>query len=673
MKMLPQHNLLANQTSPYLRQHADNPVHWRPWSRAALDEAKSLQRPILLSVGYAACHWCHVMADESFEDATVATVMNRLFVNIKVDREERPDIDQIYMTALQAMGQQGGWPLTMFLTPDGRPFWGGTYFPPAPRYGQPGFIAVLEAVAKTWAERRGELDRSATALHDHVTGQLAPVSQAGSDAVALEAYAQAVYSLMDPDEGGLRGAPKFPSAPLMNILRLSHIENGVESHGDAVVFSLRQMLSGGIYDHLGGGLCRYATDSSWLAPHFEKMLYDNAQLIDLAGWAYALTGDELFRFRIEETVDWLRREMIVSGGGFASSLDADSDGGEGIFYLWTQDQMAEVLGVGDSRRFLDHYQLTQPSHWEGDPILNRLKTPHLDANDTDPAIRAMKERLLAARNRRNRPARDDKVLVDWNGLAISSLARAGRQFERRDWVELAAAAFRFVAESADGDRLPHSISGDKYLFPCLASDYAAMITASVDLYEATGDQSYLIRARQWLAALDRWHGDVDGLGHFLTSSDSLDVPIRVRGDIDEAIPSSTAQIIEAMTRLAMATSDHRLHERAIRAAGQAMGRIADKRHGQAGIIHAAAIANKPRKLILVAEPDSNLVSVANRLPDPSRTDVILNRNSGSGSVELPDGSVIGTTKQGAWLCLGQVCLPPIHDAATLETRLRRPN
>ncbi len=674
MTVLPVSNLLAGESSPYLRQHADNPVNWRPWSAASLAEAKELQRPILLSVGYAACHWCHVMAHESFEDDAVAAVMNRLFVNIKVDREERPDIDQIYMAALTAMGEQGGWPLTMFLTPEARPFWGGTYFPREARYGRPGFIQVLEAVARTWEERRSELDRSASALSDHVRARLAPPADGpliGEG--AFRDYAKAIHSSTDPAKGGLRGAPKFPNAPVMNVLRLSWLLDGEASHRDAVVHSLRNMLTGGIYDHLGGGLCRYSTDDSWLVPHFEKMLYDNAQLIDLAGWAYAETGDELFRVRIEETMGWLSREMLVADGGFASSLDADSEGEEGRFYLWTEAEIADVLGRADADRFLSVYQVTAPANWEGDPVLHRLAAPDFGPADDDPAIRSMKSRLFKARERRVRPARDDKVLVDWNGMTISALSRAGRQFGRDDWIDLAANAFRFVAESADGDRLPHSISPNRRLFPGLASDYAAMIGAAVSLCEATGGQIYVDRAWEWMAALDRWHADEAGTGCYLTASDAADVPMRIRGDVDEATPSATSLVLEAMTRLAMLTSDATLHERALAAADAACRRIASQRYGQAGILHAAEITRRPRKLIVVEGPDTGLVSVANRFLDRARTDIVYaGGRSDAGRITLPDGSTIDLSTPGAWLCMGQTCLPPVRAAAELNALLRRP-
>ena len=671
--LLPQ-NLLAHESSPYLRQHKDNPVHWRPWSRAALDEAATAGKPILLSVGYAACHWCHVMAHESFEDDDVAAVMNRLFVNIKVDREERPDIDQIYMAALTAMGEQGGWPLTIFLTPDGRPFWGGTYFPKEPRYGRPGFIQVLEAVARTWSDKQDELARSAGALADHVRSRLAP--SAGTlalDPGLLPALAESIQTSIDTAKGGLRGAPKFPNAPFMSALWANWLRHGVSAHRDSVLISLQAMLSGGIYDHLGGGLCRYSVDDRWLVPHFEKMLYDNAQLIELATAAFGATGNDLFRIRIEETISWLQREMTLPGGGFASSLDADSEGEEGKFYLWTREELAEVLGDRDAERFLSIYELTIPEGWEGDPILHRLSSSSLGNADNEDFFIEAKQKLLAERSNRVRPGRDDKLLVDWNGQMIAAIAGAARVFDRKDWLELAEDAFRYVAESAVGGRLPHSILGDDRLFPCMSTDYAAMINAAVSLFEATGSRAFGEHAHQWLEMLDRWHADEEGVGHYLTASDAEDVPMRIRGDVDEAVPSATAQTIRAMLRLAMLTSDEALYDRAVKAAEAALGRIAEQRYGQAGIICAAELVRQPKKLVIVDNAEGELVSEANRFPDSLRTDTFLSVGEGADDrVSLPGGAVLDSSRPGAWLCVGQTCFPPVHTGGELADLLRKP-
>jgi uncharacterized protein len=664
---LPQKNLLAEEASPYLRQHADNPVHWRPWSAASLAEARELDRPILLSVGYAACHWCHVMAHESFEDSEVAAVMNRLYINIKVDREERPDIDQIYMAALAATGEQGGWPLTIFLTPDGRPFWGGTYFPKIARYGRPGFIQVLESVNRAWTEKRTEIDNSADILNQHVNQRLSastPASPVSRE--SLSRLADGVAGMIDPQLGGLRGAPKFPNAPFMHTLWLSWLTDGVESHRDAVVQSMEKMLDGGIYDHIGGGLCRYSTDAEWLVPHFEKMLYDNAQLIRLAGWAYAATGNELFRIRIEETVGWLLREMRVKSGGFASSLDADSEGDEGLFYTWSEPEIRAVLGE-HADDFLSAYRLAAPSDWHGKPIIH-IAAPLSAADRT--RLLPSREKLLHVRAARIRPGRDDKVLADWNGLTITALAEAGRQFNRPDWIEAARTAYRFVSESSDAaGRLPHSILEERRLFPAMSSDYAAMITAATALQQATGDPSCIDDARRWAMLLDQWYAA--DTGHLLTASDSADTPMRIRGDVDEAVPSATGQIVEALFRLAQMTGEPADIERAWQVAEAAAGRGLALPYGQAGIVNGCAIGLGALKLVTVDDPhEAIFATLADRLPDPRRIDIRL--TVGDSAAELPGGTVPDTNRPGAWLCTDRLCLPPIFDPEKAEAALRRP-
>ncbi|MDW6024484.1 thioredoxin domain-containing protein [Mesorhizobium sp. BAC0120] len=666
---LPQANLLAEETSPYLRQHKDNPVHWRPWSRASLAEAAELDRPILLSVGYAACHWCHVMAHESFEDPDVAALMNRLYVNIKVDREERPDIDQIYMAALSATGEQGGWPLTMFLTPGAKPFWGGTYFPKNPRFGRPGFIQVLGAVHRAWQDRRDELANTGNVLNDHVAARLSALDPAADETARsfLPQLSGSIHSMIDHRLGGLRGAPKFPHAPFMVTLWLSWLESGNTDHRDAVILSLRNMLDGGIYDHVGGGLCRYSTDAEWLVPHFEKMLYDNAQLIRIANWAWAETGDETFRDRIETTVEWLLREMRVEGGGFAASLDADSGGEEGAFYTWDRSEIESVLGP-DSETFFSAYTLSGPANWEGRPILHRSSSP--DGAASGEGLRPLLGRLLDHRETRVRPGRDDKVLVDWNSLLIEALAQAARGLDRPEWLEAAKSAYRFVRESKDADgRLPHSILGDRKLFPAMSSDYASMAGAAIALYEATGEATYVNDASAFLELTDRWYIDEAHEGHYLTASDATDVPIRIRGDVDEAIPSATGQIIEAFARVGTATNRIDLLDRAWTIAKAASGRLRSQAYGQSGIVNACTMLESARKLVIVEDQAGPTLSKAARAhPDPRRADLVL--PLGGEPVELPGGVKLDTSRAAAWLCIGQACLPPIDDAAELEKALR---
>lgn len=671
--MLPAANLLSEETSPYLRQHSHNPVHWRSWSPQSLAEARRTQKPILLSVGYAACHWCHVMAHESFESEDVAAVMNRLFVNIKVDREERPDIDQIYMAALTAMGEQGGWPLTMFLTPDAKPFWGGTYFPNEARYGRPGFIQVLEAVNKAWQNKKDSLLTSAEQLQAHVETRLA-ASQAAAqlDDSQLKTFASGIHGMIDHEAGGLRGAPKFPNAPFMQTLWLDWLTNGSTEHRDAVVSSFEHMLRGGIYDHVGGGLARYSTDAEWLVPHFEKMLYDNAQLLRQANWVHAATGSQLFRTRIEDTVAWLLREMRVEGGGFASSLDADSEGEEGLFYTWEQAELEAVLG-SDMAGFFSSYTLARPSNWEGKPIIHQTPEQAAYAIAHPAEVELLKAVLLAVREQRVRPGRDDKVLADWNGLAITALAEAGRALQRRDWITAAEAAFSFVVSHVDKTgRLPHSILGKRALYPALSSDYAAMINAAIALYEATGNAAYVDQAERFYATLDRWYLDSEGTGHFLTASDSSDVPIRIRGDVDEAIPSATSQIIEAMVRLATVTDSVELQEKAWKVAEHATGRASRQQYGNAGITSACALVMAPMKLIIVDDMTGpRFVPVANRYPDPRRVDLVVPMEATDSLLNLPGGSYPSTKQAGAFLCTGPICLPIITDPTELEHALRR--
>ena len=613
------------------------------------------------------------MAHESFENNEVAEVMNRLFVNIKVDREERPDIDQIYMAALASMGEQGGWPLTMFLTPDAKPFWGGTYFPREPRYCRPGFIQVLNAVDAAWRGKRASILQSATELAQHVSKRLGGTSapaQISIDTASTLAYG--IYDMIDHDLGGLRGAPKFPNAPFMQALWLSWLRSDNQDHRDAVTNSMQYMLAGGIYDHIGGGLARYSTDAQWLVPHFEKMLYDSAQLIRQMNWAYAAGGDQLFRIRIEDTIAWLLREMRLPHATFASSLDADSEGEEGLFYTWTAASISAVLG-DDSSLFFKYFTLTKPDGWEGDPIIHQTSSQTKQSVEDRAVVSGLTSRLLDAREQRIRPGRDDKALTDWNGLLIVALAEVGRSLDRNDWIVAAATAFDAILASATPEgRLPHTTLGEKRLYPALSSDYAAMINAAISLFEATRDARYLNHGAHFLKMLESCHTDADKTGHYLTASDSADVPMRIRGDIDEAIPSATSQVIEAVVRLANITGDVELQQRAWTIAEHASGRIQSQQYGQAGIVNACVLALEPSKLIIVDDPEvPSLVSVANRNPDPRRVDIFLALGEDTAGAKLPGDILPDTKKAGAYLCTGLICLPVISDPAKLEEALRR--
>ncbi|HEX9490861.1 MAG TPA: thioredoxin domain-containing protein [Stellaceae bacterium] len=504
-------NALAEETSPYLLQHKDNPVHWQAWGPAALAAARAADKPILLSIGYAACHWCHVMAHESFENRDVAALMNDLFVNIKVDREERPDLDTIYQYALALLGEQGGWPLTMFLTPAGEPFWGGTYFPPEARWGRPGFPDVLRAISNAYQSDRDKVVNNAAALKQGLARLSAPQGGTGLSIDATDRIAERLVREVDPVNGGIGDAPKFPQPGVFELLWRAFRRTRQEPFRHAVELTLAHLSQGGIYDHVGGGYSRYAVDARWLVPHFEKMLYDNAQLVDLLTLVWQETGNGLYAMRVAETVDWITREMLTPEGGFSSSLDADSEHEEGKFYVWSEAEIDTLLGER-AVRFKAFYDVSGGGNWEGHTILNRLR--HLELADpaTEAELAACRAILFHAREERVHPGLDDKVLADWNGLVITALANAATVFERPDWLDYAIDAFAFIAEQmSDGEgRLFHASRAGKKRHAAVLDDYANMSRAALALCEATGDAHYLARAEAWVAIADRHYWDAAG-------------------------------------------------------------------------------------------------------------------------------------------------------------------
>ncbi len=542
-----QSNRLGEASSPYLRQHADNPVHWQEWSPKVLAHARELQKPILLSIGYAACHWCHVMAHESFEDANTANLMNELFINIKVDREERPDVDQLYMAALHATGQQGGWPLTMFLTPDAIPYWGGTYFPPEPKHGLPSFSQVLEHLANAYHSGATEIARNGQALQDHLVKLNQPPMPDDEPFPELVTdFAKRTLDIYDEHNGGLKGTQKFPNAPILECWARQAGTKADSQAGKAFLHTMEQMCRGGIYDHLAGGIARYTVDEKWLVPHFEKMLYDNAHFLHHLNCAFKLSGNQMFRNRIKQTVKWVSTEMLSPEGAFYSSLDADSEDIEGKFYVWSNHEIQTLLGE-EHDAFSSSYNVSSEGNWEGVNILNRLDQSD-DSYETESMLEPARDKLLAARNKRIRPGTDDKVLTDWNGYMIRALAEAATLFDRQDWLEAAVTAFHFICESSQNTPwLNHSWREGVSVFPANTTDYAAMINAGLSLYEITQKKKYLEAVSQWLDILDREHADGKG-GFFLTSERINDLITRPRCDQDEANPAGASQLLEALVR-----------------------------------------------------------------------------------------------------------------------------
>lgn len=654
-------NRLAHETSPYLLQHRHNPVDWRPWGPEALNEAKETNKPILLSVGYAACHWCHVMAHESFEDEATARVMNELFVNIKVDREERPDIDQIYMQALHHLGEQGGWPLTMFLTPAGEPVWGGTYFPPTSRYGRPAFVDVMREVARLFREEPGKIEQNRVALMARLSEVARPPQRVTIGRQELDQVALQLGSAMDPVHGGLRGAPKFPQCAMFENLWRAGLRTGEGRYPHIVDLTLTKISEGGIYDHLGGGYSRYSVDDKWLVPHFEKMLYDNAQLLDLLALAWGRTGNMLYRERAEETVGWLTREMTSGEGAFFSSLDADSEGEEGKFYVWSLAEVETLLGAENAALFAQHYDVTANGNFEGHNILNRFRD--LPRNmEIDAALPMLRSMLHTEREKRVRPGLDDKVLADWNGLMIAGLVNAGLAFWKPEWIKLAARAFEFVQRSmTKGDRLGHSWREGRLLYPGLASDFAFMIRAALSLYEATGERAYLDQALAWQGALDRHYANPQTGTYFLTADDAEGLVVRPASTTDT--PNPNGVIAQNLIRLAAFTGDHAFRERADRLIAGVLSLGGDNLFMHVALLNAIDMRLNLAEIVVTGEGDAAraLTDAALALPYVNRAVVRAPSADALPGSHPAQEKLKAVSAPAAFICIGETCSLPVTD------------
>jgi uncharacterized protein YyaL (SSP411 family) len=663
-------NRLARETSPYLLQHKHNPVDWWPWGTEALAEAKRANKPILLSVGYAACHWCHVMAHESFEDAETANVMNDLFVNIKVDREERPDIDQIYMSALHHLGEHGGWPLTMFLTPDGEPFWGGTYFPKTARYGKPAFVDLLREVERVFRQEPQSVEQNRSALMARLAESARATGRVTIAAADLDRAADQLARMIDPVNGGMRGAPKFPQAMMLEFLWRAGERTSTARYCAAVELTLARICEGGIYDHLGGGFSRYSVDERWLVPHFEKMLYDNALLLELLALAYLRSGNELFRRRARETVTWLRREMTTPEGAFCASLDADSEGEEGKFYVWSLDEVTAALGREDAAFFAAHYGVTAEGNFEGHNILNRLKHVPRSMED-EQRLAALREKLLRVREKRVRPGRDDKVLADWNGLMIAALVNAGLAFNEPPWVEMGARAFLFIdAKMSHGNRLGHSWRAGKLMLPGLASDHAAMIRAALALYEATADHAYLERALDWQATLDRHYANPDNGGYFLTADDAEGLVVRPSATTDEATPNPNAVAAQNLIRLAVFSGQHAWREKADQLFAGIAASAAENLFAHLALLNALDLRLRAAEIVVTGEDKraSELLAAARKLPFLDR--VVLRASHALGAEHPAHDKIKATAQSATFICIGETCSLPVSEPGALAAAVR---
>ncbi|MBM4067434.1 MAG: thioredoxin domain-containing protein [Planctomycetes bacterium] len=566
-------NHLANESSLYLRQHASNPVDWYPWGEEALARARELDRPIFLSIGYSACHWCHVREHESFEDPETAAILNEHFVSIKVDREERPDLDQIYMSAVQLLTRQGGWPMSMFLTPDLRPFFGGTYFPPDDRYGRPSFRRVLLHVARLWSEQREAIEQQAGQLTEGVQETMRLDSGPGELSEAALGHAAAVLRRsFDSVHGGFGSAPKFPHALELRLL-LRVAQRYQDDYARAMArFTLEHMARGGMYDHLGGGFHRYSTDERWLVPHFEKMLYDNALLTPAYVEAYQATGDPFFHTVVEETLAYVLREMTSPEGPFYSTQDADSEGVEGKFFVWSSAEVEQVLGKDDAEFFASVYDVTPDGNWEERNILHRGRSDEQEAKLLRVPIKELRERLqrcraklLETRHRRIWPARDEKILTSWNALMIAAFAQGYQVLERPEYLSAAQRAAGFLLSRMrrpDGRLWRTCTAGLEPRFNAYLEDYAFLIDALVTLYEADFDAVWIEMAAGLAdVMIDQFWDDADG-GFFYTAREHEKLITRAKDPHDGSIPSGNSMAVTALLRLAKLTGRRDLHDRA---------------------------------------------------------------------------------------------------------------
>ena len=563
-------NFLIHESSPYLLQHAHNPVNWYPWGDDAFQKAKAENKPILLSIGYSACHWCHVMEHESFEDEKIAALMNELFVNIKVDREERPDLDEIYMSAVQTLTGRGGWPMTMFLTPDRKPFYGGTYFPPEDRGGMPGFPRILQGVSQAYRERPADVEKSIT----QILAALARMSESLETEKAFSPTiiadgAEKISRAFDSDNGGLGQAPKFPNAGVYELFLRHYHQSKSQRYLEMTTLTLTKMAQGGIYDHLGGGFHRYSVDAKWLVPHFEKMLYDNAQLVRTYSQAYRITQEPLFKSVVEETVGYLLREMLHSEGGFYSTQDADSEGEEGRFFVWTEDEVNQILGADDGAIFCRIYDVTEQGNFEEKNILHPILTVEqsskffrMERTEIEKLIATAKQKLVAAREKRIKPFRDEKIITAWNGLMLSGLAEAIKISPQPSYLDAAKRTIDFIYAKMfrDGFLLHTYKNGQAKLLGYL-DDYAFLAVGLLDIYEAIFDRTALTRAIELADVMLREFWDEKDGAFFYTGKSHEKLISRAKPIFDASIPSGNAMATQLLLRLYHLTGNQEYADR----------------------------------------------------------------------------------------------------------------
>jgi uncharacterized protein YyaL (SSP411 family) len=664
----PRSNHLIEETSPYLLQHAHNPVDWYPWGEEAFSKAKQEDKPVLVSIGYSACHWCHVMEHESFEDEETAKIQNEHFVNIKVDMEERPDVDQIYMNFVQITTGRGGWPMNVFLTPDKRPFFGGTYFPPQPRYGMPSWRQILVSIAEAYRERREELEHSA----NEIVGELRrmTIAQSAADALSTDLLDHAFESLsrnFDAVNGGFGGAPKFPPAMSLEFLLRYHHRTADPRALEMVTFTLDKMASGGIYDQLGGGFHRYTVDAIWLVPHFEKMLYDNAQLARVYLHAFQVTGNHDYRRIVVETLDYVRREMLDAGGGFYSTQDADSEGEEGKFFVWTRGEIELVLGKDAAAEFCSVYGVTSEGNFEGKNILN-IAAP---GKDLDPLADA-RRRLFMHREERVKPGRDEKVLTAWNGLMLAAFADAAGVLSEDHFLDVAKTNAEFVLTQLQRDgRLLRTWKDGIAKLNGYVEDYANVADGLLELYRVTGEIEYLKTARQLSDLMITEFWDEENGGFFFTANDHEELIVRNKDFYDNATPSGNSVAADVMLRLARLTADDKYERFAVSVLRLAASQLRRYPQGFGRALSALEFHLAAKKEVAVIGAKANdLAAYVLRSYDPLAVVVLTDDPiSDSNTVSWLAGSEPIDGKPTAYVCENFVCQRPVTNLGDLKKLL----
>lgn len=678
-------NRLANESSPYLLQHANNPVEWYPWGEEALTAAKLEDKPIFLSIGYSACHWCHVMEHESFEDVTTAELMNQYFVNIKVDREERPDIDSIYMEAVVAMTGQGGWPMSVFLTPDGKPFYGGTYYPPSPRYGMPSFRQVLQSIAQAYHNRREDITNNANVLLQRLQSTIALKGQDMPDPSVPELAMQAIARNFDKTHGGMSGAPKFPQ-PMSYDFLLRYASRTQKANAlEMAELTLQKMARGGMYDQIGGGFHRYSVDAVWLVPHFEKMLYDNALLARLYLHAYQLTDKPIYRRIVEETLDYVVREMTDPAGGFYSTQDADSEGEEGKFFLWTPEEIKSTLGEETGDIFCQAYDVKPGGNFEGRTIVN-LPTPleqvaeqlNLPPEKLAEILREARQQLFTEREKRIKPGRDEKILTAWNGLMVAAFAEAGRVLDRPDYTAVAQNNAEFILSTLKKEgrlcRTWKADPGEAKLMGYL-EDYAFYADGLLALYQTTFEPRWFQEARALMEVVLDHFSDPENGGFFDTADDHEQLVTRPKSLQDNATPCGNSMAVRTLFMLAAYTGETKYFDPAMKALTALQGPMSQHPAAFAHWLGALEFAiAPPQEIALIGEPASPetaaMLETVQKPYRPNQVVALAPEAATDGHPELVadrPGIEDGTR---AYVCQNFVCQQPVSTPGELAMLLK---